>query len=78
VKIVLVEPYFELKTPNAIARETGAEVVVMPSSVGGEKGITDYLHLFDYDLAQLTKVLKAMQYGRDANLQQNRPPNIPY
>src|SRR5436309_8014461 len=55
VKLVLVEPYFDLKTPNAIGRETGAEVLVMPPSVGGvqEKGvnvITDYFKLFDYDL----------------------------
>ncbi len=37
VKIILVEPYFELKTANAIARATGAEVVIMPSSVGGRR-----------------------------------------
>lgn len=60
VKIILVEPYFELKTPNAIAQQAGAEVVVMASSVGGEKGITDYFRLFDYDLAKLTKALKAI------------------
>jgi zinc/manganese transport system substrate-binding protein len=59
-KIILVEPYFELKTPNAIARATGAGVVVMPSSVGGEKGITDYFQLFDYNLGLLTKALKAI------------------
>lgn len=58
VKIILVEPYFELKTPNAIARETGAEVVVMPSSVGGVQGITDYFKLFDYDVALLAKAFK--------------------
>jgi len=61
VKIILVEPYFDLKTPDAIARETGAQVVVMPPSVGGEKEITDYFKLFDYDLALLTKALKAAQ-----------------
>ena len=59
VKIILAEPYFEMKTPNAIARETGAQVVVMPSSVGGENGITDYFKLFDYDLALLTEALKS-------------------
>jgi zinc/manganese transport system substrate-binding protein len=59
VKIILVEAYFELKTPNAIARETGTEVVVIPSSVGSESGVTDYFKLFDYDLALLTKALKA-------------------
>jgi zinc/manganese transport system substrate-binding protein len=61
VKIILVEPYFDLKTPNAIARETGAQVVVMPPSVGGEKVITDYFKLFDYDLALLIKAFKATQ-----------------
>src|SRR6478672_13170687 len=50
VKVVLVEPYFDLKTPNAIGRETGAEVLVLPPSVGGVKEITDYISLFDYDL----------------------------
>ena len=55
VGVILVEPHFELKIPNDIARRTGAKVVVMPSSVGGDKGITDYFQLFDYDLAGLTK-----------------------
>ena len=50
VKIILVEPYFDLKTPQSIGRETGAKVLVMPPSVGGEKEITDYFALFDYDL----------------------------
>jgi len=59
VKVILVEPYFDLKTPNSIARATGAQVVVMPPSVGGEKAITDYFKLFDYDLDLLTKVSKA-------------------
>lgn len=61
VEIILVEPYFELKTPNAIARETGAKVVVLPSSVGGEKEITDYCKLFDYDLELLAQALKETQ-----------------
>lgn len=59
VQVILVEPYFELKTPREIARKTGAKVVVMPSSVGGVKEITDYFQLFDYDLALLASALKA-------------------
>jgi zinc/manganese transport system substrate-binding protein len=55
VKLILVEPYFDLKTPKAIARETGATVLVMLPSVGGEKGVDDYLKLFDYDVALLAK-----------------------
>jgi len=58
VKLVLVEPYFDLKTPNAIGRATGAEVLVMPPSVGGVKEITDYFKLFDYDLNLLTDAIK--------------------
>ena len=59
VKIILVEPYFDLKTPNSISRETGAKVLVMPPSVGGEKEITDYVKLFDYDINLLTDAIKA-------------------
>ena len=58
VKLVLVEPYFDLKTPNAIGRETGAEVLVMPPSVGGVKEVTDYFKLFDYDLNLLVNAIK--------------------
>ena len=58
VKIIMVEPYFDLKTPNAIARSTGAEVLVMPPSVGGVKDITDYFKLFDYDLNLLVNAIK--------------------
>jgi zinc/manganese transport system substrate-binding protein len=53
VKLLLVEPYFDLKTPQSIGRETGAKVLVMSPSVGGEKEITDYIALFDYDIKLL-------------------------
>jgi zinc/manganese transport system substrate-binding protein len=58
IKIVLVEPYFDLKTPNAIGRETGAEVLVLPPSVGGVKEVTDYIKLFDYDINLLVQAIK--------------------
>jgi zinc/manganese transport system substrate-binding protein len=64
VKLVLVEPYFDLKTPNAIARETGAQVLVMPPSVGGVKDVTDYFKLFDYDIALLTDAIRKAGAGR--------------
>jgi zinc/manganese transport system substrate-binding protein len=47
VKLIIVEPYFDLKTPNAIARQTGGQVVVVPPSVGGTKEVPDYFKLFD-------------------------------
>src|SRR4030081_764180 len=51
VRVIMVEPYFDLKTPNSIASATGGKVVVMLPSVGGEKDVTDYFKLFDYDIA---------------------------
>jgi ABC-type Zn uptake system ZnuABC Zn-binding protein ZnuA len=59
IKLILVEPYFDLKTPNAIARETGARVLVMPPSVGGVKEAADYLRLFDYNVALLISTVKS-------------------
>jgi zinc/manganese transport system substrate-binding protein len=58
VKIMLIEPYFDLKTPTAVGRETGARVLVMPPSVGGVKETSDYFALFDYDINLLVDALK--------------------
>jgi zinc/manganese transport system substrate-binding protein len=58
VKLVVVEPYFDMKTPNAIGRETGAQVLVVPPSVGGTKEVTDYFKLFDYDIALIVNAIK--------------------
>jgi hypothetical protein len=58
VKLVLVEPYFDLRTPNSIGRATGAEVLVVPPSVGGVKGVDDYFKLFDYDINSLITALR--------------------
>jgi zinc/manganese transport system substrate-binding protein len=58
IKTILVEPYFDLKTPNAIARETGAKVVVMPPSVGGVPEVKSYFDLFDYNLRLLVAAIK--------------------
>jgi len=58
IKIILVEPYFDLQTPNKIARDVGAKVVVMPPSVGGVKEVQNYVQLFDYDVALLLAAIK--------------------
>jgi zinc/manganese transport system substrate-binding protein len=60
-KLVLVEPYFDLKTPNSIGAATGAKVVVYLPSVGGEKQVTNYFELFDYDIGLITKAFQSTQ-----------------
>lgn len=58
VKVIMVEPYFDRKTPDSIARETGGTVVEYLPSVGGVKEVTTYFQLFDYDIALLTKAFE--------------------
>lgn len=58
VKLLLVEPYFDSKTPNSIGRETGVPVLVLPPSVGGEKEITDYIKLFDHAVGAVVDALR--------------------
>ena len=47
------------KTPNSIASNIGAKVVMMPPSVGGVPQAGDYFKLFDYDLNLLVDAIKA-------------------
>ena len=58
VKVIIMEPYFDRKTPDSIADRTGAKVVVMYPSVGGKPELDDYFKLFDYNIDQLVKALK--------------------
>ena len=61
VKLILVEPYFDPRLANKIAKDTGARVVEMPASVGGDKEATDWFKLFDRELSLIGKAL-----GREA------------
>jgi zinc/manganese transport system substrate-binding protein len=58
VTIILVEPYFDLKTPQSVARETGGRVVVLAPSVGGVKEAADYIQLFNYNVNLIVGALK--------------------
>jgi ABC-type Zn uptake system ZnuABC Zn-binding protein ZnuA len=58
VKLIVVEPYFDLKTPQSIASQIGGKVLVMAPSVGGAKEATDYIQLFEYDVNMLAGALK--------------------
>jgi len=58
VTIILVEPYFDLKTPQSVARETGGQVVVLSPSVGGVKEAPDYIQLFNYNVNLIAAALK--------------------
>jgi len=61
VRLLIVEPYFDPKLPGRVAEQSGAELVVLPPSVGATKDATDYFRLFD---AQLAILRQALQGGR--------------
>lgn len=58
VKVILVEPYFDLKTPQSIADKAGARVVVLYPSVLGRPELADYYKLFDRNIAALVDALR--------------------
>jgi ABC-type Zn uptake system ZnuABC Zn-binding protein ZnuA len=59
VNLIVVEPYWSLRTPESIANQTGARVLVLAPSVGGvKKGVpADYIALFDYNVGLLAAAL---------------------
>jgi zinc/manganese transport system substrate-binding protein len=59
VKAIVMEPYFDHKTPQSIADKTGANLIVLYPSVGGAKtGTDDIIQLFDANVDALVKALK--------------------
>jgi zinc/manganese transport system substrate-binding protein len=61
IKLILVEPYFDLRSPNSIAEKVGGQVVVLLPSVGGVKNVTNYFELFDYDINLLVNAFGKIQ-----------------
>lgn len=47
IKMILRDPYYSPRAPEAVARATGATVYEAPSSVGGTVSAKDYISLFD-------------------------------
>lgn len=60
VKVIFVEPYFDRKTPAAIAAQVGGTVLELSPSVGGTKEATDYIKLFDYNVGTVAAALKTV------------------
>lgn len=55
IRVIGMEPYYSDRAPKTIARQTGATVVEMPTSVGGVDGASDYFSLFDTLIGVLEK-----------------------
>ncbi|MBP6715793.1 MAG: zinc ABC transporter substrate-binding protein [Acidobacteria bacterium] len=59
VKLIVMEPYFDAKTPQAIANQVGGKVLTLAPSVGGDKAATDYIQLFEFNVNTMVAALKA-------------------
>ena len=57
-KVLIMEPFYDRKIADFVARNAGAKVLVLPPSVEGIKGVDSYLKLVDYDVRQLAEALK--------------------
>jgi ABC-type Zn uptake system ZnuABC Zn-binding protein ZnuA len=58
VKLIVMESYFNPKTPQSIATRVGGTVLVLAPSVGAVKDAGDYIQLFDYNIGKLAGALK--------------------
>lgn len=57
-KVIVMEPFYDRKTCDFVATKTGAKVLVLPPSVGGMKGVNDYLSVVAYDIHQLALAVR--------------------
>lgn len=64
VPVILMEPYFDERTPKSVADKTGAALLRFVPSVGGVPQAKDYVSLFDYDVKLLADALTAKKAGR--------------
>ena len=58
VKVILVEPWNDVKLANRVAEEAGAKAIVMASAVGAVKGADNYIAAIDFNIKTLTKALQ--------------------
>jgi zinc/manganese transport system substrate-binding protein len=58
IKALLVANFTNPSIPQSVAEKGGAKLVILPASVGGEKGIDSYGDLFDSIIGKLAEALK--------------------
>src|SRR5438552_13567354 len=58
VKVIISSPYFTTSSSDVVSKQTGAKELTLATSVGAFSSVKNYFDLFDYDINQLTTVLK--------------------
>ena len=58
-KAIVMEPFYDRKVADLVAKQTGIKVLVLPPSVEGvPNAVPDYIQLMKYDMAQLAAALR--------------------
>jgi zinc/manganese transport system substrate-binding protein len=58
IKVIIVEPWNDLKLASRVADEAGAKAVVLASMVGGVKGADSYIEAIDHNINALVTAMK--------------------
>ena len=58
IKALLVGNFTSPTIPQSVAEKAGAKIVILPASVGGEKGVDSYADLFETITAKLAESLR--------------------
>ena len=58
IKVIIVEPWNDMKLATRVADEAGAKAVVLASMVGGVKGTDSYIDAIDHNVAALAQALR--------------------
>lgn len=58
VRVILVEPWNDVKLANRVADEVGGKALVMASAVGAVKGADNYIAAIDYNVTSLVNALR--------------------
>ncbi|MBN1128374.1 MAG: zinc ABC transporter substrate-binding protein, partial [Chitinispirillaceae bacterium] len=55
--VIIMEPWFSVKTAQSIAQKAGAKVVTLSPSAGGTQGTGSYIDLMSYNVESLAETL---------------------
>lgn len=58
IKVIISSPYFTTSSSDVVAKQTGAKELTLATSVGAFSTVKNYFDLFDYNINQLTAILK--------------------
>ena len=57
IKLILVEPFHDIREAEKISKDTSIKYVVVATSVGGLNGTSSYIEMFDYNIGKIVEAL---------------------